>query len=229
MRSTLLPSWFPDDLDILMVIIRAVLDADLQKAAAYDEQLPSAVQRKVLHVSLVNPHWNEATSIILHGTVADFIAAREVKVLKQKARALDLSPIRMVLLSLARTLAPFPPFVPSRTPAVCCPPQFFLRQLEDKWGHLTIKTPLEDEDSDGDDFEDAPFLDALYSSHFQGRAHFARAVEAEYKQFLVVKAIETKAPTDLGTTAWGVKCQPSQMLDVFWHSELGMLGSHVCP
>jgi hypothetical protein len=48
--------------------------------------------------------------------------------------------------------------------------------------------------------------------------HFAERVSREYKKFLVVKAVENIVASKKAIpTAWKEKCQPTVLVDMFWH------------
>lgn len=101
--------------------------------------------------------------------------------------------------------------------------QHFIKLLKEKWGQDMIMDEMYGEELD----EGA--LD-LVIQHFGGTKKFAELVANEYRQFLVVKAVESIArykyygnndeTTPSTVLAWKEKCQPSLLVDVMWHAHM---------
>ena len=111
----------------------------------------------------------------------------------------------------------------------------FIRNMKEKWGHLTFS--LYDDDDEEDEVN---ALDFVVENTYGSYDRFAKAVEKQYRKFLFVKCIERVAASknrarkqnvDPGTTQppstndpvmniWLEKCCPSALIDVFWHSHI---------
>jgi hypothetical protein len=59
---------------------------------------------------------------------------------------------------------------------------------------------------------------------FGGMKRFTKIVESEYKKFLVIKSVEQLAASLAGQgdalASWQEKCQPSKLVDLFWHAHM---------
>jgi len=91
----------------------------------------------------------------------------------------------------------------------------FIKDIKEKWGDtpLSIYT------------EESP-LDLIVKQFGDSEQAFAQLVAQEYAKFLVVKSIETiaanKSFDEASPTvkAWKEKCQPSLLVDLFWHAHM---------
>lgn len=100
--------------------------------------------------------------------------------------------------------------------------QHFVKIAKEKWNGTVV-----------DDYESGKqsAIDIVIG-HYGGESKFGRLVANEYRQFLVVKAVETIALSKHPDTnhleessasimeMWKEKCQPSVLVDMFWHAHL---------
>ena len=101
----------------------------------------SQLQTLVLTLSRVCSTWDDAVCTLLHGGAAICLQPRELRVMKCKAHAIDLTGMH----------------------------NEFVRELEEKLGGQTVSVPSGyDEEDDDVELEQLPFLQTLYDDIFGG-------------------------------------------------------------
>ena len=101
----------------------------------------SQLQTLVLTLSRVCSTWDDAVCTLLHGGAAICLQPRELRVMKCKAHAIDLTGMH----------------------------DEFVRELEEKLGGQTVSVPSAyDEEDDDVELEQLPFLQTLYDDVFGG-------------------------------------------------------------
>ena len=118
-------------------VIQHVLTQLLDSATSPHSQL----QTLVLTLSRVCSTWDDAVCTLLHGGAAICLQPRELRVMKSKSHALDLTGMH----------------------------DEFVRELESKLGGQTVSVPSGyDEEDDDVTIEQLPFLQTLYDDIFGG-------------------------------------------------------------
>ena len=91
----------------------------------------------------------------------------------------------------------------------------FVKNLNELWGNDTIQSGRKNLNS----------LQILLQYMRQTDEVFAENVSREYKKFLLVKSIEVLAARDSqagdqSPSSWKEKCQPTKVVDLYWHSHM---------
>lgn len=99
----------------------------------------------------------------------------------------------------------------------------FLRDVKSTFAHKVVCEDFGLDEAESDDEDALPWYPTFVKHFFDGSEEkLARAAESEYKKLLVLKGIEALAKDKQRglDTSWGTRCQPTTIIDLFWHAHM---------